>query len=149
MKLDAVRRPLSTLALLALAATIPQAAQAGPTKELMERIVERLDKYSDNNDWSWDEEHPCELQQAVKDADGKVMRTLTFSVGDISQVETGRERINFEMRGAGADVVASDGTKTKTMVVQIRLQKDDIRPDLEEDFDEAREMCVKRENKGK
>lgn len=146
MKLDVVRRRVSTLALVALATTIPQVAQAGPTKETMEFIVDRLDKYSDNNDWTWDEEEPCQLQQAVKDANGKVMRTLTFMVGDISQVETGRERINLEMRGAGADVVDSEGTKTKTMVVQIRLQNDEIRPDLEEAFDEARARCVKREN---
>jgi len=144
MKLDAVRRRAPILALVALAITLPQVAHAGPTKETMDWIVERLDRYSDNSDWSWDEERPCELQQAVKDANGKVMRRITFSVGDISQVETGRERINLEMRGAGADVESAEGEKTKTMVVQIRLRNDDIRPDLEEAFDEARALCVKR-----
>ena len=146
MRLDSIRWPVFTVVVLSLLASVPRAAQASKSDrvEAMDWIVSRLDKYGDKSDWSWDDDSPCTLVQEVQDSEGKAIRRITFSLGDVGQVETGRLRINLEMRGATAKVEdLGSGESTRTSLVEIRLKLDDIRDDLEEALDDAIKACVK------
>lgn len=144
MRLDHIPRPIWGIVLIALLVGTPFAARADSDfEEDMEWLVDKLDRHDDRASWSWNDDDPCVLVQTIKDSDGTPMRRITFSLADIGQVETGRLRINIEMRGARAEVEDLEtGRVIKTTAVEVRLNHDDVRDDLEDALDELAEECI-------